>query len=260
MNYLVMECHPGYAVVLDRDGRFLKVANRNYQVGQYVSQVEPMRMPKKTPVKKWLYPLAAVAACLVLVITAVFALNPQPYASVYITINPEVRIDVDKNDMVLDVAGVNADGIALIEDYISKGKHLDTVMDELVDRAIEMGYLHQGGQITLTLDAQDQQWVVSHTDALGAHLQEHLNHHMQTTFQVEIQVGHHGEHHHSEGLDYGETDYDDTQPVSQPVQPTTPTEPGKTDYEGHTDYDDHHEDHHDDDDDDDDDGASDYDD
>ena len=27
MNYLVMECHPGYAVVLSEDGRFLKAAN-----------------------------------------------------------------------------------------------------------------------------------------------------------------------------------------------------------------------------------------
>ena len=34
MTYLVMECHPGYAVVLDQTGRFLKVANLNYQVGE----------------------------------------------------------------------------------------------------------------------------------------------------------------------------------------------------------------------------------
>lgn len=37
MNYLVMECHPGYAVVLDETGRFLKVANMRYEVGQRVS-------------------------------------------------------------------------------------------------------------------------------------------------------------------------------------------------------------------------------
>lgn len=27
MSYLVMECHPGYAVLLDEEGRFLKAAN-----------------------------------------------------------------------------------------------------------------------------------------------------------------------------------------------------------------------------------------
>ena len=39
MTYLVMECHPGYAVVFDQTGRFLKVANLNYQVGETVSFV-----------------------------------------------------------------------------------------------------------------------------------------------------------------------------------------------------------------------------
>ena len=37
MKYLVMECHPAYAVVLDEKGRFLKVANLNYEPGQTVS-------------------------------------------------------------------------------------------------------------------------------------------------------------------------------------------------------------------------------
>ena len=39
MNYLVMECHSGYAVVLAENGRFLKVANINYEVGQKVPYV-----------------------------------------------------------------------------------------------------------------------------------------------------------------------------------------------------------------------------
>ena len=38
-EYLVMECHPGYAVVLDREGRFLRVANLGYTVGQLVDEV-----------------------------------------------------------------------------------------------------------------------------------------------------------------------------------------------------------------------------
>ena len=39
MKYIVMECHIGYAVVLDEDGRFLKVANRNYQVGIIIRRI-----------------------------------------------------------------------------------------------------------------------------------------------------------------------------------------------------------------------------
>ena len=33
MKYLVMESEPGYAIVLDEEGRFLRVANRGYAVG-----------------------------------------------------------------------------------------------------------------------------------------------------------------------------------------------------------------------------------
>ena len=36
VNYLVMETHPAYAVVLDEGGRFLKAANLRYQVGDTV--------------------------------------------------------------------------------------------------------------------------------------------------------------------------------------------------------------------------------
>lgn len=39
MKYLVMECHPGYAVVLDDEGRFWKVANMGYEVGETVDDV-----------------------------------------------------------------------------------------------------------------------------------------------------------------------------------------------------------------------------
>ena len=34
MSYVVMECHPGYVVLLDEEGRFLKAANLRYEVGQ----------------------------------------------------------------------------------------------------------------------------------------------------------------------------------------------------------------------------------
>ena len=36
MSYLVMECHPGYVVLLDEEGRFLKAANLRYETGQTV--------------------------------------------------------------------------------------------------------------------------------------------------------------------------------------------------------------------------------
>ena len=71
MKYMVMECHLSYAVVLDEEGRFLKVANRQYEVGQTVTEVIEMQMPQSAPQKKksnrWMYSMAAMAACLMLI-------------------------------------------------------------------------------------------------------------------------------------------------------------------------------------------------
>lgn len=185
MKYMVMECHPGYAVVLGDNGRFLKVANMRYEVGQTVTEVMELRLPQEKTVRKnkrrWISGLAAMAACLVLAVSMMFF--QAPYASVYLTINPEVRIDVNRNDTVVGVEGMNSDGAALLENYDHRKKDLDTVMDELVDLAIDMGYLHEGGSITLSLDA-DEEWVVTHSD----HLNEHLNRHLTDKITVTIDI------------------------------------------------------------------------
>ena len=189
MKYLVMECRPAYAVVLGDDGTFLKVANMRYEVGQTVTDVILLNLPEvaeqpKTNHKRWISSFAAIAACLALVITSIFFTGQMPYASVYMTINPEVRIDVSRSDVVVGVEGMNADGAELLEGYDHKKKDLDTVMDELVDRAIDMGYLHEGGKITLSLDG-DAEWIVSHETHLNQHLNDHLTDKITVTIDIE---------------------------------------------------------------------------
>lgn len=190
MKYMVMECHLSYAVVLDEGGRFIKVANKNYDIGQMVTDVTEMQIPQEAEYSakkrrlRWLYSAAAIAACLLLAFTAMFSMGRMTYASVYLTINPEVRIDVNRNDIVVGLEGTNEDGRTLIKDYSYEKKNLDLVMDELVDLAIDMGYLHEGGQITLTLDADNNEWVVTKGDALSTHLYEHLTEKFSVTIEI----------------------------------------------------------------------------
>lgn len=190
MKYIVMECNFSYAVVLDEDGRFLNVANRHYEVGQTVTDVielqssQPVIQTKTKSHYKWIGSIAAMAACLILIVTAVFQFGISPYGSVYMTINPEVRIDVNKNDIVIDIDGLNEDGKTLVEDYNYRKKDLDLVMDELVDRAIEMGYLHEGGQITLKLDADSNEWVMTKSDSLNTRLSEHLTDKLSVAIEI----------------------------------------------------------------------------
>lgn len=188
MKYLVMECHPGYAVVLNEDGRFLKVANLRYEVGQTVTDVTEVTVPQpqstRTHVRRWRSQLIAMAACLVLVVAAGLFYGRMPYASVYMTINPQVRIDVSRADRVLDVEGMNPDGVTLLQGFDPGRKDLDTVMDALVDRAIDMGYLHEGGTITLSLDGSES-WVASHGEHLNQHLQDRLTQTISVTVDVQ---------------------------------------------------------------------------
>ncbi len=241
MKYMVMECHLSYAVVLDEEGRFLKVANRHYEVGQTVTDIVEMQVPHTAPQKKkinkWVYSLAAMAACLVLMVTSVFQMGQMTYASVYMTINPEVRIDVNRNDVVVGLDGINPDGDDLITGYEYKKKDLDLVMDELVDRAIDMGYLHEGGQISLILDADSDEWVIAHSDTLPTQLNEHLNEKLSVTIevtdkkeqsnQVIIPVA-------PKESDYDESDYGET---DQTTVPPVSSQPAESDY-GNSNYDD----------------------
>lgn len=230
MNYMVVECRSAYAVVLSDDGQFRKVANLHYQVGQTVTDVVELDLPapsehsetKRTP--RWITSLAAMAACLVLVMTGLFLGSQAPCASVHLTINPEVRVDVNRNDVVVSAQGVNEDGAALLEGYDYRKKDLDTVMDELVDRAIDMGYLHEGGTITLSLEG-DENWVASHERHLNHHLTAYLNDRITVTIDITPRVSVPSEstapagtiHIPVEGeTDYGDTDYGTSGETTRP--------------------------------------------
>ena len=244
MKYLVMECRPGYAVLLDEEGRFLKAANRNYQVGQTVIEVVEMRLASSAPGRKWmrrglLY--AGVAACLAVMTVSALRIARMPYASIYMTINPEVRIDVNRKDMAVGLYGVNEDGEDLIEGYDYKKKSVDLVMDELVDRAIQMGYLHEGGTISLSFDTDSEEWVVSKGEEVRQQLNEHLKEKLSVTIwitdpenqgsQVVIPM---------EPEEYGESDYGQATetPASPTVQPLPFATPAVTALQGDSGYED----------------------
>ena len=245
MKYMVMECHLTYAVVLSEDGRFLKAANLHYEPGQVVTDLVEMEIPEsrrdeKRKGRRWIYTLAAAAACLMLAATSMLQAGNRTYGSVYMTINPEVRIDVNRKDLVVDLEGINQDGLELIDGYSYRKKELDVVVDELVDRAIDQGYLHEGGRISLALEGEDGQWVMDHSDSLSTHLNEHLTGKMSVTIevtdrnhessQVMIPITPQADHYNE--MDYGEDKETpaETEPVqTEPVSPeTAPTENQET--------------------------------
>ena len=160
MNYLVMEVHPAYAVVLDEEGRFLKAANLRYQVGDTVQDIVELRRPQKKRPALWkpLSGLAGLAACLCLVFFGYYQPNFTPYGALRIQINPDVELTLSRTDRVLELEGLNEDGQTLIEGYDYSGKDRKDVTEELVERAIDLGYLSGGETVSITVSSSDTDW------------------------------------------------------------------------------------------------------
>lgn len=179
MKYIVMECHPAYVVVLDENGRIFKAANLHYEIGQTINSVIELtvtdtKTQRKIPLQQF-YSLAAIAACLILLLLPAVFLSHSPAASVYMTINPMVRIDVNQKDQVIKLLSLNEDGETLISDYNYKKKDLRLVLNELADIAVKMDFLHENQTITLTLDSDDKEWIASRSEILNSCLKEHLS-------------------------------------------------------------------------------------
>ena len=160
MKYIVMECRPSYAIVLDEEGRFLRTANLRYEVGQTVEHVVLMREQKAPSVRLRVLAGAAgaAAACLALTLGAgYYQTYVRTYSHIYMSINPDVQMDLNRKGTVVGLSGMNADGQALLADYDGKGKDKTLVADELIDRALDMGFLTAGGQVAFLIDAPEEE-------------------------------------------------------------------------------------------------------
>ena len=160
MKYIVMECRPSYAIVLDEEGRFLRTANLRYEVGQTVEHVVLMREQKALSVRLRVLAGAAgaAAACLALTLGAgYYQTYVRTYSHIYMSINPDVQMDLNRKGTVVGLSGMNADGQALLADYDGKGKDKTLVADELIDRAFDMGFLTAGGQVAFLIDAPEEE-------------------------------------------------------------------------------------------------------
>lgn len=174
MSYLVMECGLSYAVVLDEAGRFLKAANLGYQVGQTLDHVLLLEEKKQPTLRQRIVPLAAAAACLCLMLLVSVEFFFLPVGSVRMQINPEVRMEVNRVNQVIGLEGLNQDGNHLIDGYGYRWRSVEEVSDDLADRAMEMGFLTDGGSIGLTAESDNDDWNANTVHAILAELENHL--------------------------------------------------------------------------------------
>ena len=189
MKYMVMECHTGYAVLLDEEGRFWKAADLHYEVGQTVENPVLMKQPQPSGRRRITRlvssTVAAVAACLFLFFGFGYYQNYlRIYSSIYLSINPEVQMDLNRYGNVVRLTGTNEDGAKLLEGYSGRGKDKLTVADELIDRAIEMGFLSEGGQVSFFIDSPEDALFQEYGTELRAEINEHLDGRITITIEI----------------------------------------------------------------------------
>lgn len=176
MKYIIMECKLGYAIAMDTDGRFLKVVNLDYEVGQEVDEVLTFELEDKKQHRKALRRFSIVlAACLCIFFYGAYQMLFVTYGTVKMQINPDILIKVNRFHYVIDLEGLNQDGKNLIHDYSHRFKKLTVVSEELTERAIQFGYLTHEGTISIEVSSEHADWESETETELIAELTSHFS-------------------------------------------------------------------------------------
>ena len=109
--------------------------------------------------------VSVIAACLLISIYAGSrffgsgvnekGVNVPIQSKIYITINPAICLDLSKDGTILEIEALNEDGQSLISDYEYSKKERTAVAEELIQKAIDSGFLEKGGKVTLSIESEN---------------------------------------------------------------------------------------------------------
>ena len=109
-----MECHLAYAIVLDQKGRFKKVANLHYEVGQKVSQVVEFAAVRYKSSRKISALFSNIISTLISAI-CFWQFLFVPVGAVTMQINPTIKAKINRLNYIISIEGLNEDGKALLD-------------------------------------------------------------------------------------------------------------------------------------------------
>ncbi|MEF9853768.1 MAG: hypothetical protein RR787_07295, partial [Hydrogenoanaerobacterium sp.] len=106
---------------------------------------------------------------------AFYFLRPVSYVS--LDVNPGVEFKTNRLNRVVSMTGANDDAKELLKDYNPKGKKLDTVVDQVVNRMVNGGYIAGDKKndilITCRNDADSQKALKLVKEQVSTALSEH---------------------------------------------------------------------------------------
>ena len=164
MKYLVMECHEGYAVLMDEESRFVNAANMHYEVGQVVTDPVLMDTDKHSPSvsRRFIVRTIAAAACFAIVSLAgmhFFMKAPEePHTVVFVSAAADIRMELDSKGSVVSITSDTEEGKEIIRKFKENHKVDDNRVDlasDILEFQIENGYISSGDTAGLMKYAQE---------------------------------------------------------------------------------------------------------
>lgn len=150
MKGIVMEIENTHAVILTRDGEFIRrLANPRWQIGDVVSCAPARRLPRA---------IMAAAASLVLLISLALGgltLYFQEAAVISIDVNPSLELSLNRFDKVIEARALGADAQNLLQSISLDGLSYEDALYALLDMDAFKAYLQNNGYMLCAVQSSN---------------------------------------------------------------------------------------------------------
>ena len=159
MKYIVMECHKGYAVLMDEESRFVNAANLRYEVGQTITSPVLMEYTetRERRISFYVTRFAAAAACIAIAVSAgsfYYSRNFKTHSTILISAKANIRMDLNKKGEVIQLSGGDDKANELLKEYDLTRKDKITVFKDILEKEKDLGYLPKD-EVSLYVKADD---------------------------------------------------------------------------------------------------------
>lgn len=134
--------------------------------------------------RRWKKLIATVAACFaVIFIAGGYQAVNTAVATVYITINPYVGIELNRFGGVVGVTALNEDAKTVLA-ACNQSNNRISVAEEVVLEAQKLGYLKEDGRVTVSVDAENEKKALQYENEIGTAIESELDPESKVTVQV----------------------------------------------------------------------------
>ena len=172
MKYMVMECHPAYAVLMDEDSRFVRAANLRYTVGQTVTDPVLMDEPiqKQGITQHRTLRIAAAAACLLILSGVGFGmfrmnriqLTEDTQSVVILVERTRYEMKLNSSGEVISVQSDDADGKRELNSYDGRHITLSAMMHDILEQSLNDGKISEESPVQVYVPSDNTEQYIDY--------------------------------------------------------------------------------------------------